>query len=78
MPVLAKINPGNDLAEIINKHDVGVVCENNKVIELIELVRILLNKIETDQDLELRCKKLFSQKFDVKKIVPQIMKALLE
>jgi glycosyltransferase involved in cell wall biosynthesis len=76
LPILANINPGNDLAELIKKHDVGVVCENNEVTELLELVKILLNKIETEQDLELRCKKLFSQKFDVKKIVPQIMKSL--
>jgi len=29
-PVLASINPGNDLADILRQHDAGLVCENGE------------------------------------------------
>lgn len=77
LPVLANVNIGNDLAQMIRDEQVGQVCENNKLSELVELTNKLLNQINSQaDDLEGRCKMLFERKFSVHKIVKQITAAL--
>lgn len=76
LPVLANVNAGNDLAEIIRQEKVGHVCESNKVDELLYLVEKLLAQIESEADLSARCRGLFEREFAVKKAVHQIVAAL--
>jgi glycosyltransferase involved in cell wall biosynthesis len=76
LPVLANINAGNDLAQIIQDQSVGQVCETNKVDELLLLAERLLNQLEVDSGLPARCTTLFEREFDVKNTVKQIVTAL--
>jgi glycosyltransferase involved in cell wall biosynthesis len=76
LPVLATINAGNDLANIIREERVGQVCETNQVGELLLLAEKLLMQIEADTGLPARCKSLFDREFSVENTVKQIVAAL--
>ena len=76
LPVLAKINVGNDLAKMIRVERVGQVCETNRLDDLLRLTDVLLSQIESDSDLPTRCKSLFQREFAVEKAVKQIVAAL--
>ena len=76
LPVLANINAGNDLAQIIRDERVGQVCEANQVDELLLLTEKLLDQIETDSCLSSHCTALFEREFAVENTVKQIVAAL--
>jgi glycosyltransferase involved in cell wall biosynthesis len=76
LPVLANINAGNDLAQMIRNERVGQVCESNQVDELLMLTERLLDQIETDPGLLARCTALFEREFAVENTVKQIVSAL--
>lgn len=78
LPVLANINAGNDLAQIIRDEQVGQVCENNELQDLIRLAHKLLAQIESDDQLSARCHRLFDREFGVDKAVRQIVRAIKE
>ena len=76
LPVLANINVGNDLVQIIRDNRVGQVCESNQVDELLFLAEKLLDQIETDSILSDRCIDLFEKEFLVENTVKQIIDAI--
>ncbi len=76
LPVLATINAGNDLSQMIRDEKVGQVCESNQVNDLVVLAYSLLTQIEQDTDLSDRCRNLFQREFAVEKTVRQIVAAL--
>jgi glycosyltransferase involved in cell wall biosynthesis len=76
LPVLANINAGNDLAQLIRDERVGHVCETNQVDELLLLTEKLLDQIQKDSGLSARCTALFEREFAVEKAVQQIVAAL--
>jgi glycosyltransferase involved in cell wall biosynthesis len=76
LPVLANINAGNDLAQMIRDERVGQVCENNQVDDLLLLTEKLLNQIRADSDMSARCAALFEREFAVENTVKQIVAAL--
>ena len=76
LPVLANVNLGNDLAEIIRDARVGQVCENNTIENLVQLALKLLEQIEQDVEIPARCRRLFQREFTVDKTVRQIIAAL--
>jgi glycosyltransferase involved in cell wall biosynthesis len=76
LPVLANINPGNDLAQMIRNEQVGQVCESNTVDELVLLAEKLLVSIDADDEMVERCSFLFQREFAVEKTVRQIVAAL--
>jgi len=76
LPVLARVNPGNDLIKLVKEEAVGQVCETSHSSDLLKLSEKLLNQIEIDRDLPLRCKALFERDFLVKDTVRQIVAAL--
>lgn len=76
LPVLANINAGNDLAQMIRHERVGQVCEANQVDELLLLAEKLLDQIEMDSGLPARCTALFEREFSVENTVKQIVAAL--
>jgi glycosyltransferase involved in cell wall biosynthesis len=78
LPVLANVNAGNDLAQIIRDEQVGYVCESNQSGELLQLTDKLLTQIDTQaDDLPNRCRSLFEREFAVDKTVRQIVAALM-
>ncbi len=76
LPVLANVNRGNDLAQMIRIENVGQVCETNNIDNLYKKVNELLDQIESDTQLSMRCANLFEREFSVHKAVEQIVKAL--
>jgi glycosyltransferase involved in cell wall biosynthesis len=77
LPVLANVNVGNDLAQMIREKAVGQVCEINQISELLQLTNKLLTQIDSEADeLPARCRSLFAQEFAVETAVRQIVAAL--
>jgi glycosyltransferase involved in cell wall biosynthesis len=76
LPVLASLNVGNDLAQIIRDQQVGQVCENNDPHTLRRLAEQLLKQVGVDADLPTRCKALFEKQFAVEAAAQQIVAAL--
>lgn len=76
LPVLASINPGNDLAEIIEQERVGRVCTNYSAETLQRLAEELIDEIAADADLFSRCRNLSLKYFSPESAVKQITKAL--
>ncbi|NTU50094.1 MAG: glycosyltransferase family 4 protein [Desulfobulbaceae bacterium] len=76
LPVLATVNPGNDLAQMIRNEQVGQVCESDNVDELYRLSQNLLTQLTSDIELPKRCQELFNREFSVERAVRQIVVAL--
>lgn len=77
LPVLANVNQGNDLAELIRQERVGYVCEINHADELSELADRLLLAIDQDEELSDRCLRLFDRQFSAEQAVKQIVAGLM-
>lgn len=78
LPVLANVNAGNDLAQMIRDEQVGQVSESNQVDELLQLTDKLLSQIDTQADeMSNRCRALFEREFAVDRAVRQIVAALM-
>ena len=73
LPVLARINSGNDLVEIIRKNNVGRVSVDREQSSLEAQASELLDFLDVDSNIKNRCRnlylKLFSPEMAVKKIV---------
>jgi len=76
LPVLANINAGNDLAELIRREQVGQVCETYQIEDLERMTEDLLIQINSDPGLQERCLRLFEREYAVEKAVKQIISAL--
>ena len=76
LPVLANVNAGNDLAQMIRNEHVGQVCESNRSDDLLQFANQLLDQIELDDQISSRCRGLFEREFAVEKTVRQIVSAL--
>lgn len=76
LPVLANVNAGNDLTTLIRQAQVGEVSESNRIDELVQRAEALLARIDTDGDLQQRCRHLFEQRFSVEHAVRQIVAAI--
>jgi len=76
LPVLASINPGNDLIQIIEGERVGRVCTDQSVESLERLVGRLVNDIRVDTEMPARCKALSAKLFAPEAVVKQITAAL--
>jgi glycosyltransferase involved in cell wall biosynthesis len=76
LPVLANINAGNDLAELINNEGVGCVSERNDVAHLSVLANELVDRLAIDSQISDRCKALYAKLFSPETAVKQIVSAL--
>lgn len=76
LPVLANVNAGNDLADLIRREQVGQVCESNQADELWGLAERLLAQVDADANLPARCQLLFERQFSAQQAVRQIVAAL--
>jgi glycosyltransferase involved in cell wall biosynthesis len=78
LPVLANINPGNDLADVIRKEKVGMACEDNNVDSLSLMAEELLACLDDDPMFETRCRALFSRVFSADMAAQQVVHGLLD
>lgn len=72
LPVLANINRGNDLADIIRSARLGEVCESNRIGDLQNRCENLLLEIASNPLLGDRCRALFSEKYSASHAVDRI------
>ena len=78
LPVLASINPGNDLAKIINRERVGRVCTDASLETLTCLAEEMVSEITVDGGIKTRCETLSTEMFSPKIAVNQIIRSLSE
>jgi glycosyltransferase involved in cell wall biosynthesis len=77
MPVLASINPGNDLEGMILRAAVGRVCTDQSVESLQRLALELVDEVAAGNGASTdRCKALFAKQFSPETAVKQIVAAL--
>jgi glycosyltransferase involved in cell wall biosynthesis len=76
LPVLACINPGNDLADIILHEGVGRVCTDHSVDTLQRLAEELVEEFAADTNVSARCRALSKKLFSPVAAVQQITSAL--
>jgi glycosyltransferase involved in cell wall biosynthesis len=76
LPVLAKINSGNDLVEIIKKNNVGRVSLDKDQKSLEEHATELLYLLDGDPNIRDRCRNLYIKLFSPEMVVKQIVYAL--
>ena len=77
LPVLASINPGNDLAELIEREGVGRVCTNQSVDTLQRFAKELAQVSIGDTNMSARCRALSAKLFSPEAVVKQIAVALV-
>lgn len=76
LPVLANVNPGNDLAALIRQENVGEVCETNSPEALEKRCTALIDAVDADPQFAERCSSLFDREFSVSRAVTQVVDAL--
>jgi glycosyltransferase involved in cell wall biosynthesis len=76
LPVLASINPGNDLVGLIDGERIGRVCTDHSVETLQRLALELLHDVAADPGMAGRCKALSARLFSPEAVVKQITAAL--
>jgi len=73
IPVLANINPGNDLSDLIRREDIGEVCETEDINCLKESTLNMIERFENDKNISDRCKMLYEREFSVERITRQLI-----
>ena len=76
LPVLASINPGNDLESLIRDEGVGRVCTDNSVETLEQLANALADEISSGESAYKSCRKLSVKMFSPETAANQIIHAL--
>ncbi len=76
LPVLAVLNSGNDLVDLIRAERVGVACTEARPELLHAAVGQLLEGLRTDPDMASRCRSLWSRMFSAAGAARQIVAAL--
>ena len=75
LPVLATVNAGNDLEQMINDNRVGSVITTNSLADLVEQAGSLLEQIGKDAEINVRCRKLALERFSSSAAACQIVAA---
>jgi len=75
LPVLAAINPGNDLEKMIQSERVGRVCTEGDLEILLNQTLSLIDDINTDLTLSVRCRGLSARQFSTASAAQQIISA---
>jgi glycosyltransferase involved in cell wall biosynthesis len=76
LPVLAVVNPGNDLANLVREERVGEVLAGGSVQELEAAARDVLCTLLDDADVRGRCCAVFARMFSPATAVRQVVSAL--
>jgi glycosyltransferase involved in cell wall biosynthesis len=77
LPVLASINNGNDLADVIEKRRVGRVCTDHDASSLQRMAASIIEDISVDPEVKTRCHALAAEMFAPEVAVRQICAALV-
>jgi glycosyltransferase involved in cell wall biosynthesis len=74
LPILASINPNNELSNFIKEKNIGLVCENGDDNQLLENVKSLVENKSQRERMGEQAFKLLKEIFDVKMAVKKILK----
>lgn len=77
IPVLAAVNPGNDIVSLIEDAQVGRVCTDGSVEDLHVQAERLLVDIQEGVDFRSRCQELGERLFSVSAAATQVVRALV-
>lgn len=75
LPVLARLNPGNDLADLIHANAVGSFYDGYDPLIFKNISDDLINLIKKDQNISIRCKSLAHSLFSTEVAAKQITRA---
>ena len=76
LPVLATVNPNNDIIDIINQNKVGYVDSSDSIESLSKKALLLLENISEDKNIKSRCKRLYERLYSPRTAIKQIIHAL--
>lgn len=76
LPVLARINPGNDLEALINEEGVGRVCTDKSIDEFESVALDLWSHRKSFGSMSLKARQLARRRFSVKAAATQVIEAL--
>ena len=76
LPVLASINPGNDLEDLIRNERVGRVCTDHTLETLMRKVEETVSELNVDASIADRCRALSKMLFSPDAVVKQIVAGL--
>jgi len=76
LPVLATINPGNDLVELIRRESVGCVITETSPEQISDLALELIDKTRDDKEIAGRCKALAERLFSADAAAEQVVSGL--
>lgn len=76
LPVLAIVNSGNDLIDLITKSQVGVVISNNHSEEISKAFSHLIDRLKNDSQIQGRCQTLAQELFSPTRAAQQIINQL--
>jgi glycosyltransferase involved in cell wall biosynthesis len=77
LPIVASINPGNDLHDVISNAKAGLVCENGHDDKFYGLVKQLAHNAVLRKQMGDNARKLLIEKFSVKKAAQIICSSLI-
>lgn len=77
LPVLATINPGNDLTELIQREGVGRACTDHSLASLHNAALALVDELACDTEVAAKCKHLAQRLFSPEVAVNQLTAALI-
>lgn len=77
LPVLARLNPGNDLIQMIDENKVGASYQGHDSGEFKEMAYRLVDLVQDDQSISSRCKNLALTLFSTENAAKQIVRALM-
>jgi hypothetical protein len=76
LPVLAIVNAGNDLIDLIKQNQVGVVISNNQSEEIAKAFGQLTDQLKSDSQIQGRCQTLAQELFSPIRAAQQIIDQL--
>lgn len=76
LPVLANINEGNDLVDLIRDEQVGAVATENSSEVLAQMAVALIEGGQSGEEVSRRCKAVYQRLFSPERAVQQIVSAL--
>ena len=76
LPVLARLNPGNDLAELISENHIGASYVGFDAVDFKAVADALIQSLKSDREISIRCKNLAQNLFSTERAAKQIINAL--
>ena len=76
LPVLANVNIGNELCELIDCERIGRAVSVDNPIQIADALVALVSDVDNDVEIRIRCANVFQRDFSVERAVKQIVDAV--